>query len=66
MVKCFQTQNMPKNVYEFIAGFLHDDTGTFYVVDDNNPEHPDERVQWFINNGAEYGEKVVIERGTWL
>jgi len=64
-IKCFETVDMPHNVYEYISGLLTgEDTCDFWIVDDDH-DPPSPEIQWFLDNGGEYGEHVIIERGTW-
>ena len=62
LVKCFETRHMPEEVYVQIADILHDDTGVYWVV---RCDEPNTVYDWFIANGANDGEKVLIERGVW-
>lgn len=67
-IKCFETEHMPVNVYEYIEDMLRcgddGDTVVMWIVDDDN-DPPSPEIQWFLDHGAEYHEKVIVHRGTW-
>jgi len=69
LVKCFETRHMPDEVFGPISELLTDDRG--WVTEDrgiyrvNRQGKDDVIYDWLIANGAEDGEKVLIERGVW-
>jgi len=70
LIKCFETASMPKEVYDCIKDILsfgYDNNTVPYWVSKEEEwgEGEEAAYNWFIANGAEDGEKVIIERGTW-
>jgi len=70
LIKCFETKDMPSPVYEGIKDWLvlgaDEDTQKMCVKRNDDDEEDNSLIyNWFIEQGAEDGEWVIIERGEW-
>ena len=67
-VKLFETSKMPEEiaqpVFECLREQTSESTADFYVDDDGEAELKP-ITDWFIANGAERNEHVIIHHGDW-
>jgi carbon storage regulator len=63
-VLCFNSMFMPSEVAEAVTFESGSDITELWANDDVKEAHP-ALYNWLMTNGASYGEKVLIARGSW-
>ncbi len=71
LVKVFDSAKMPADVADYFAETFRDEGDTIAVFVERSYERLHDETaarayKWFIDNGCDNGEQVVVERGNWI